>query len=86
MRVPDKVLGDIRSLVAACVVGEREMIKLAERYGAAAFEQHCRDLLDYTERFTRAEIAKLPKGTWRFVDYLDNDGLDPQPDSASSRR
>ncbi len=79
VRVPDKVLGDIRSLVAACVVGEREMIKLAERYGAAAFEQYCRDLLDYTERFTRAEIAKLPKGTWRFVDYLDGDGLDPQP-------
>ena len=26
VRVPDKVLGDIRSLVAACVVGEREMI------------------------------------------------------------
>jgi len=79
VRVPDKVLGDIRSLVAACVVGEREMLKLAQRYGAAEFEQYCRDLLDYTERFTRAEIAKLPKGTWRFVDHLDNDGVDPDP-------
>lgn len=79
VRVPDKVLGDIRSLVAACVVGEREMIKLALRYGAAEFEQYCRDLLDYTERFTRAEIAKLPKGTWNFVDYLDGDGVDPKP-------
>ena len=29
VRVPDKVLGDIRSLVAACVVGEREMKMLA---------------------------------------------------------
>jgi len=79
VRVPDKVLGDVRSLIAACVVGEREMLKLAQRYGAAEFEQYCRDLLDYTERFTRAEIAKLPKGTWRFVDYLDNDGVDPDP-------
>ena len=79
VRVPDKVLGDIRSLVAACVVGEREMQRLAARYGTKAFEQHCRDLLDYTERFTRAEIAKLPKGTWRFVDYLDGDGVDPDP-------
>ncbi|MFN0304924.1 MAG: hydantoinase B/oxoprolinase family protein, partial [Burkholderiales bacterium] len=79
VRVPDKVLGDIRSLVSACVVGEREMIKLAERYGRRAFEQYCRDLLDYTERFTRAEIARLPKGTWRFVDYLDGDGVDPNP-------
>ncbi len=79
VRVPDKVLGDIRSLVAACVVGEREMKILADRYGPGPFEQHCRDLLDYTERFTRAEIAKLPKGTWRFVDHLDGDGLDPKP-------
>ncbi|HZQ60290.1 MAG TPA: hydantoinase B/oxoprolinase family protein, partial [Casimicrobiaceae bacterium] len=79
VRVPDKVLGDVHSLVAACVVGEREMLKLVQRYGAAEFEQYCRDLLDYTERFTRAEIAKLPKGTWRFVDYLDNDGVDPDP-------
>ena len=79
VRVPDMVLGDIRSLVAACLVGERELIKLNERYGRHGFEQYCRDLLDYTERFTRSEIAKLPKGTWHFVDYLDNDGIDPDP-------
>ncbi len=77
VRVPDMVLGDIRSLVAACIVGERELIKLNERYGRVPFEQYCRDLLDYTERFTRSEIAKLPKGTWHFVDHLDGDGLDP---------
>jgi len=79
VRVPDKVLGDIRSLVAACTVGEREFIKLAERYGLMAFDAACRDLLDYTERFTRSEIGKLPKGTWQFVDYLDGDGIDPDP-------
>ncbi len=79
VRVPDKVIGDIRSLVAACVVGEREFVKLTQRYGVDAFEQLCRDLLDYTERFTRAEIARLPKGTWRFVDHLDGDGIDARP-------
>lgn len=79
VRVPDKVLGDIRSLVAACVVGEREMKVLADRYGTEHFEHYCRELLDYTERFTRAEIAKLPKGTWHFVDHLDGDGIDPDP-------
>lgn len=79
VRVPDKVLGDIRSLIAACAVGEREFVHLAQRYGVDAFEQACRELLDYTERFTRREIAKLPKGTWHFVDHLDNDGIDPDP-------
>lgn len=79
VRVPDKVIGDIRALIAACQVGEREMAALADRHGAAAFGQYCVDLLDYTERFTRAELAKLPKGTWRFVDHLDGDGIDPGP-------
>lgn len=79
VRVPDKVLGDIRSLIAACIIGERELVRLVERYGAAGFERHCRDLLDYTERFTRAEISKLPRGTWNFVDHLDGDGIDPNP-------
>jgi N-methylhydantoinase B len=79
VRVPDKVIGDIRSLVAACAVGERGWLALAERYGVRAFLDCCRDLLDYTERFTRAEIGRLPKGTWRFVDYLDGDGIDPGP-------
>ena len=79
VRVPDKVLGDVRSLVSACLVGEREFIQLAQRYGPDVFEGACRELLDYTERFTRSEIAKLPKGTWHFVDYLDGDGIDPDP-------
>jgi N-methylhydantoinase B len=79
VRVPDKVIGDVRSLVAACIVGEREFVRLAQRYGVDEFERHCRELLDYTERFTRAEIGRLPKGTWRFVDHLDGDGIDPSP-------
>src|SRR6185437_14791691 len=36
VRVPDKVLGDIRSLIAACAVGEREFVHLARRYGVDA--------------------------------------------------
>jgi N-methylhydantoinase B len=79
VRVPGKVLGDIRSLVSACTVGEREFVKLAERYGIAQFDRLCRELLDYTERFTRSEIARLPNGSWRFVDHLDGDGIDPGP-------
>lgn len=79
MRVPDKVLGDIRSLIAACGQGERGILDLVGRYGAEGFAAHCRDLLDYTERFTRAEIARLPAGTYRFVDHLDNDGISPDP-------
>ena len=77
VRVPDKVLGDIRSQIAACLIGERGYLGLIETYGLEGFEAHCRELLDYTERFTRAEIEKLPDGEYEFTDYIDNDGIEP---------
>ena len=77
VRVPGLVLGDVKSQVAACRIGELGLIELAGRYGLDGFRDHCQALLDYTERFTRAEIAKLPDGTYRFEDYLDGDGIEP---------
>ena len=79
VRVPDTVLGDIRSEVAACAIGERQLLDLIGKYGPGPFEAYCQELLDYTERFTRSEIAKLPDGSYRFTDYIDDDGIDPDP-------
>ena len=78
VRVPDKVLGDVRSQVAACRAGERELTHLITRLGGIrTFRPTVRELLAYTERFTRAEIAKLPDGEYEFADYLDGDGIEP---------
>jgi len=79
VRVPDTVLGDVRSQVAACMIGEREFLKLAERYGLRELETYCSEILDYTEQFTRAEISALPDGEYAFTDHLDDDGIDPDP-------
>ena len=79
VRVPDIVIGDIRSEVAACAIGERQLLDLIGKYGKGPFEAWCQELLDYTERFTRSEIAKLPDGSYRFTDWIDDDGIDPEP-------
>ncbi|MBL6951160.1 MAG: hydantoinase B/oxoprolinase family protein [Alphaproteobacteria bacterium] len=79
VRVPETVLGDIRSQIAACTIGERQLLELIEKYGLVDFEAYCVELLDYTERFTRSEITKLPDGEYDFTDYIDNDGIDPGP-------
>jgi N-methylhydantoinase B len=79
VRVPDKVLGDVRSEIAACLIGERELLKLVERHGPGELEAYGAELLDYTEQFTRAEIAALPDGVYDFTDWLDDDGIDPAP-------
>ncbi len=79
VRVPEKVLGDVRAQIAALHMGEREFLQLAEEYGADALQDYMRDILDDTERFTREEIAALPDGTYTFTEYLDDDGIDPDP-------
>jgi N-methylhydantoinase B len=75
VRVPDRVIGDLRAQYAACQVGAREIGKLVGRYGAPAMRSYLDALLDYAERMARAEIATWPKGTYRFTDYIDSDGL-----------
>jgi N-methylhydantoinase B len=79
VRVPDRVLGDIGAEYAAAKVGERELGKLFARYGRAMLRGYLDALLDYAERVTRAEIARWPKGTYRFTDYLDSDGFSDTP-------
>ncbi len=36
-------------------------------------------LIDYAERLTRAEIESWPDGTYRFEDFVDDDGFSDQP-------
>ena len=79
VRVPDRVLGDLYAQYAACQVGSREVTRLCERYGPELLQSYMAELLDYAERMTRAEIRTWPKGTFRFVDHIDDDGMDDRP-------
>ena len=79
VRVPVMVLGDLRAQMSACHTGEREFLKLVEAYGPARLRGFLAELLDYTERRTRAEIAALPDGEYEFLDYIDDDGIMPEP-------
>jgi N-methylhydantoinase B len=78
-RAPVNVMGDIRSQIAACNIGDRAFSALVGRYGAAAFRMYAAELHDYAERLIRAEIAALPDGTWTFEDFVDGLGENPEP-------
>ncbi|HEY8477746.1 MAG TPA: hydantoinase B/oxoprolinase family protein, partial [Chloroflexota bacterium] len=79
VRIPTKVLGDLRAQLAACHIGEQGLLEIVDRFGLATVLGAFDDLLDYSERLARVEIAKLPDGRYEFVDYLDDDGIDPDP-------
>jgi len=76
VRIPDTVMGDLNAQVAATTVAARRLDALSDRYGhnqlAAIFDE----LLIRSEEMTRKALRAIPSGTYRFVDYLDNDGIE----------
>ena len=79
IRVPDQTIGDIRAQLAACTIGERAVHELIRRYGLATYRAFTADLITYTERLMRAEIASWPDGSASFTDYMDSDGVGGPP-------
>ncbi|MFH1003508.1 MAG: hydantoinase B/oxoprolinase family protein [Chloroflexota bacterium] len=80
VRIHEKVLGDLESQVAGTTIGEKRFIELAQHWGGwPTLKKHISNLLDYSERMTRAAIKELPDGSWEFEDFMDDDGFSPDP-------
>jgi N-methylhydantoinase B len=76
VRIPDTVMGDLNAQIAACTIGARRFAELADRFGDNQLAAICAELLARSERLTRAALRNIPSGTYRYVDYLDNDGIE----------
>lgn len=77
VRTPDYFMGDLNAQIAACTVGARRIRELADKVGGSeSFVQITDTLIKRSEMLTREALLKLPRGTYRSVDYIDNDGVD----------
>ena len=76
VRLPVKVLGDLRAQLAACHIAEKQFGELVARYGTLQTKFYMQETVDYAERLTRAALEKLPDGQWSFEDWIDDDGID----------
>jgi N-methylhydantoinase B len=79
-RTPVKVLGDIRAMIAGDHIGATRLVDLAGRYGLGRLQGLIDELLAYTERRLRLEIAALPDGTHEGSFTIDDDGVEPGRD------
>ena len=79
VRLPDMSLGDMWAGIAALRVGEERLLELLKKYGRTAFFSAVDGLLDYSERLTRAELVRLPKGVFTAEDFIDDDGIGNGP-------
>jgi N-methylhydantoinase B len=76
VRIPDAVMGDLNAQLAACNVGARRMAQLASELGENQALAIFDELLDRSEILTRTALKTIPAGTYRYVDFSDNDGID----------
>jgi N-methylhydantoinase B len=73
MRSPRQRRADLLAQRAANLVGVRRLRELAERRGHEQVLSGMSEILDYTERRTRAAIAELPDGRHEAADVLEDD-------------
>jgi N-methylhydantoinase B len=76
-RAPDKVMGDVRALVAGVNVIARRVAEVIDRFGIGEVERFVRDTIDETERRVRDDLRRLPEGTYHSAFEIDGDGVDP---------
>jgi N-methylhydantoinase B/oxoprolinase/acetone carboxylase alpha subunit len=79
VRLPGNTEGDIAAQMAGVQTGMRRFHSMLERYGPATVQAGIDEIIAYSERHMRSEIAKMPDGTYRFADYMDTDGITGRP-------
>jgi N-methylhydantoinase B len=79
VRTPAEREGDLTAQIGACRIGGQRLAEMATKYGRKRVDRNMRDLLDYSERLVRAELAQMPAGEFRAEDFLDDDGISGEP-------
>ncbi len=79
VRTPEEREGDLAAQAGACRVGEVRLQELVSRHGRERSRRLCDELLNYSERLMRAELAHMPAGVFSAEDFLDDDGFGSAP-------
>src|SRR5256712_13622346 len=79
VRTPDEREGDLGAQIAACHSGADRLREVCARYGLQRTHQAARELLDYSEEMMREFLKRVPPGSYRAEDFLDNDGISEKP-------
>ena len=77
--------GDLRSQYAGCVAAERRVHSFCEKYGLETYQAAMEEIVNASERLTRAAIEKIPDGTYSFEDYCDDDAIGEEPIKIASK-
>jgi N-methylhydantoinase B len=85
VRDPASTISDLRAQRAACLLGERRLLELVERYGERTVTVGFGQSLDAVERSTREALRSLPDGDAEGEGFLDDDGRGGPPTRIHAR-
>jgi N-methylhydantoinase B len=85
VRDPLSTVSDLRAQHAACLIGNRRVLELVERYGAGTVTCAFDQTLASVERATRLDLADLRDGESEAEGFLDDDGAGGPPTRIHAR-
>ncbi|WP_264796425.1 hydantoinase B/oxoprolinase family protein [Arthrobacter mangrovi] len=68
---------DVRAMIGACTVGERELEDLVDRYSVDTFRRVVDSMLDSAEAMARQVIQRIPDGCYDAQWQVNFDGITP---------
>jgi N-methylhydantoinase B len=71
-RMPDFLEGDLWAAIASVRIGAKRLEELAVKYGVSTFEAAMVQFMNFGEQVSRAELAKLPHGTYSLSEEQDD--------------
>ena len=85
IRAPEMVVGDMEAQIAACQHGALRYVALVEQYGLETVTAASAERMAYSERMLRAQIEKLPDGTYSAEGFLDGYTDSAKPEEKNLR-
>lgn len=75
VRTPETRIADLRAQMAANILGKKRILELVDRFGVETVQAAMDEVMNHSERLTRAVIGKMPKGRSEAEDHLDDSGI-----------
>jgi N-methylhydantoinase B len=79
VRTPEEREGDLAAQVAACRTGHRRLLEVSKKYGERELRTYGSFLLEYSQKMMSSALCALRPGKYAAEDFLDDDGVSPDP-------
>lgn len=71
-RMPDFLEGDVWAAIASVRIGAKRLADIAAKYGVTTFENAMDSFMEFGEKVSIRELAKLPHGTFELTEEQDD--------------